>query len=36
MSSQKQEPVYYYNFDNFIDVVSLLFNNADTYLGYKA
>ena len=36
MLSQKQEPIYYHNFDNFIDVVSVLFNNADTYLIYKA
>lgn len=37
MSSQKQEPSYYHNFEyNFIDVVTVLFNNADTYLDYKA
>jgi len=32
MLPQKQEPMYYHNFDNFIDVASVLFNNADTYL----
>ena len=36
MLSQKQQPIYYHNFDNFIDVVSVLFNNADTYLVHKA
>ena len=36
MLPQKQEPGYYHNFDNFIDVVSVLFNNADTYFVYKA
>ena len=36
-SSQKQEPSYYHTFEyNFIDVVTVLFNNANTYFDYTA
>lgn len=36
MLPQKQEPMYYHNFDKFVDVVSVLFNNADTCSVHKA